>query len=132
MSDHAAKRPFPLTPEPTHPWEGVHKADPTRDGTSPNSTILGEPFSQPPAGFADGGLVGSPVTPLPSPGGALQPQLLADGGKVGKKGNKDKLDPEDLGSGLLADAATDLTGRELQVENQIRAAEGLPPLKTKK
>lgn len=193
MADHAAKRPFPLTPESkNHPWLGVHQPDPTRDGTSPNSTILGEPFHQPPEGFADGGIIGEAVTPLPSPGSALQPQLLAAGGKVKKGADKDfraktqkasalfqatkgaaaagiaggitgavlgapsgpqhakllkgkrfadggeveeenpEITPEDLGSGTLSDAATDLTGRELQVENAIRAAEGLPPLKTKK
>ena len=206
MTDHAAKRPFPLTPEPTHPWLGVHAPDKMRDGSSPNSTVGMQ------TRFADGGLVGGAVTPLPSPGSALQPQLLADGGEVKKnlaptpelQANQDllarlgtasrtppgghnpnsfqsklqqklalraqdreearltgkperrarsshkrfanqfadggkveedqnpQIDPEDLGSGTLSDAATDLTGRELQVENAIRAAEGLPPLKTKK
>ena len=87
MTDHSAKRPFPLTPEPTHPWLGVHAPDKMRDGTSPNSRIFGEPFlitESEQEAFADGGLVGGAVTPLPSPGSALQPQLLADGGEVKK------------------------------------------------
>ncbi len=125
-------RPAPLTKEPTHPWDGVHAPDKMRDGSSPNSTIGMQ------TKFADGGLVGGVVTPLPSPGSALQPQLLAHGGKVkrrprGSKGGKNARrhrpgEEDDTG---IAGAVSDLTGRELQVENQIRAAEGLPPLKTK-
>ena len=150
MPSHT-KRPFPLTPDKTHPWLGVHAPDPMRDGSSPNSTVglqspegpglnKGSPQTQ----FADGGLIQGPevrrpatdqaapvVTPLPSPGSAFgRPPAFAKGGKVKDKKNP-KLDPEDLGTGLAADAATDLTGRALQVENQIRAAEGLPPLKSK-
>lgn len=148
----AAKRPFRLEVKSTWPWLGVHNPDPMRDGSSPNSTVglqspegPGLDKGSPQSKFAEGGLIGDVrrpatdqaapvVTPLPSPGSALgRPQVFNKGGKVGKKGNKRrKAKPSDLGSGLAADAATDLTGRELQVENQIRAAEGLPPLKSKK
>lgn len=82
MTDHAAKRPFPLAPESTnHPWLGLKAPDKMRDGSSPNSTVGMQ------SNFADGGIIGNgltgdQVTALPSPGSAPQPQLLADGGKI--------------------------------------------------
>jgi hypothetical protein len=108
-----AKRPFPLERPRKHKSLGVHSPDPLRDDPNhPHSSLGGDKLK---TSFATGGLIGETE--------------FAGGGKISGKRKKPK--PSHLGSGSAADAATDLKGRALQIENQERAAEGLPPLQPK-
>jgi hypothetical protein len=108
----------------------VHTPDPLRDDPNHPHASLGPDDHT--VGFRDGGLI--PGEMPKSTDSVLNPGgigYFADGGKVEKKERK-KLGADDLGSGLASEAAKDLSGRELQLLNAERAAEGLPPLKKSK